>query len=330
MGSILAVSSLVAFALLLFPRRTTGPRTVPLNVEACKARLGEIEARLKRGNLSAAEADAARLALLAQLRSSSWAIGPGLGRAARKLIAPAAIFLLIVGVGAAVPQLADTPEARGSADANPTWDPGSDGDMLASLTDYARSVGAAGAETTPADGDLLPDVNVMIERLAARLQTDPGDVNGWRMLGWSYLNMQRYERAAAAYAKAVELDPSSAELKSLYEDAKRKTANSGSLQTGAITASADGLGAKATTPEGTSLQQSDAAIRGMVDGLATRLESSPRDVEGWMSLMRSRVVLGEKEVAATAFRKALDVFKDDAAAATKIMATAVELGLKTE
>jgi cytochrome c-type biogenesis protein CcmH/NrfG len=328
-GWILVVSSLVTFALLLFPRRTTGSRTVPLNVEACKARLDEIEARLKCGNVSAAEADAARLALLAQLRSSSWGIGQGLGRAPRTLIAPAAIFLLIVGVGASYSQLANTPEARGSADANPTWEPPLDGEMLASLTDFTRSVGAAGAET-PADGNLLPDVNVMIERLAARLQTDPGDVNGWRMLGWSYLNMQRYEQAAAAYAKAVELDPSSAELKSLYEDAKRKTANSGSLQTGAITASADGLGAKATTPEGTSLQQSDAAIREMVDGLATRLESSPRDVEGWMSLMRSRVVLGEKEVAATAFRKALDVFKDDAAAAAKIMATAVELGLKTE
>jgi cytochrome c-type biogenesis protein CcmH len=68
----------------------------------------------------------------------------------------------------------------------------------------------------------------------------------------------------------------------------------------------------------------------MVDGLANRLESSPRDVEGWTRLMRSRVVLGEKEVAVTAFRKALDVFKDDAAAAAKIMAAAAELGLKAE
>ena len=55
----------------------------------------------------------------------------------------------------------------------------------------------------------------------------------------------------------------------------------------------------------------------MVDGLADRLESSPRDVEGWTRLMRSRVVLGEREVAATAFRKALDVFKDDAAASSQ-------------
>jgi hypothetical protein len=41
-------------------------------------------------------------------------------------------------------------------------------------------------------------------------------------------------------------------------------------------------------------------------------------------------VLGEKEAAATAFRTALDVFKDDAAAAAKIMAAAVELRLKAE
>ena len=249
---------------------------------------------------------------------------------ARKLIAPAAVFLLIVGVGAAVSQLADAPEGPGSADMNSERDPGSDGDMLASLTDYTRSIGADGATSTPADGNLLPDVNVMIERLAARLQTAPGDVKGWRMLGWSYFNMQRYEQAAAAYAKAVELDPSSAELKRLYEEAKAKASNSDNLQTGAIAGSADGPGAKAATSEGTPPHQSNAAIRGMVDGLADRLESSPRDVEGWTSLMRSRVVLGEKEVAATAFRKALDVFKDDAAASGKIIAAAAELGLKAE
>jgi cytochrome c-type biogenesis protein CcmH len=68
----------------------------------------------------------------------------------------------------------------------------------------------------------------------------------------------------------------------------------------------------------------------MVDGLADRLESSPRDVEGWTRLMRSRVVLGERDVATTAFRKALDVFKDDSAASAKITAAATELGLKSE
>jgi cytochrome c-type biogenesis protein CcmH len=76
--------------------------------------------------------------------------------------------------------------------------------------------------------------------------------------------------------------------------------------------------------------EQDAAVRSMVDGLAKRLESSPRDVEGWTRLMRSRVVLGEREVAATAFRKALEVFKDDTTATGRITAAAIELGLKAE
>ena len=41
-------------------------------------------------------------------------------------------------------------------------------------------------------------------------------------------------------------------------------------------------------------------------------------------------LLGEKEVAVAAFRKALDVFKDDAAASSRITAAASELGLKVE
>jgi cytochrome c-type biogenesis protein CcmH len=158
----------------------------------------------------------------------------------------------------------------------------------------------------------------MIERLAARLEAAPGDVKGWRMLGWSYFNTARYKQAAAAYAKAAELEPGSPEIKRLYEEAKAKAAESD----GAETASQ----AEAKTEAAAATEH----IRSMVDGLAQRLESSPRDLEGWTRLMRSRVVLGEREVAVTALRRALEVFKDDAAAAGKIAAAAAELGLKTE
>ena len=209
--------------------------------------------------------------------------------------------------------------------------------MLASLTDYTRSIGAEEPASTPADGKLLPDVNTMIERLAARLETTPEDIKGWRMLGWSYFHTARYEQAATAFARAIELDPSSAELKRSYEEAKAKASNSAnsetasSLQTGAVGKGGDGPGAeKIAKSEAMPPHERDAAIRSMVDGLADRLESSPRDVEGWTRLMRSRVVLGEREVAATAFRKALDVFKDDSAASAKITAAATELGLKAE
>jgi hypothetical protein len=77
-------------------------------------------------------------------------------------------------------------------------------------------------------------------------------------------------------------------------------------------------------------REHDAAIHSTVDGLANRLESSPRDIEGWTLLMRSRVVLGEREAAATAFRRALEVFKDDTSASDEITAVAIEIGLKDE
>ena len=174
----------------------------------------------------------------------------------------------------------------------------------------------------------------MIERLAARLKTAPGDLKGWRMLGWSYLHTGRYKQAAIALARAAELDPNSAELKLAYEEAKAKASESdkletvSSLLTGAVGKGGDGPSAeKNTKSQGMAPSEH---IRSMVEGLANRLESSPRDVDGWTRLMRSRVVLGEREVAATTFRKALEVFKDDAAASGKIAAAAIELGLKAE
>src|SRR4029453_8598716 len=73
--------------------------------------------------------------------------------------------------------------------------------------------------------------------------------------------------------------------------------------------------------------QQQAMIRGMVSNLADRLESKPRDEEGWMRLIRSRVVLGEEDAARAALARALAVFADDASAGGRITAAAKELGL---
>jgi len=248
-------------------------------------------------------------------------------------------FLLVAGIGAVTSYVGDPPEATGSGDtiSFSLSRSGSNGEMLARLKDYTRSTGTEEPASMPAAGKLLPDVNTMIERLAARLETTPEDIKAWRMLGWSYFQTGRYEQAATAYARAVELDPSSAELKLSYEEAKAKASESdnletaSSLQTEAVGKGGDGLSVeKVTKSKAMPPRERDAAIRSMVDGLADRLESSPRDVEGWTRLMRSRVVLGEREVAATAFLKALEVFKDDSAASGKITAAAIELGLKAE
>jgi cytochrome c-type biogenesis protein CcmH len=52
------------------------------------------------------------------------------------------------------------------------------------------------------------------------------------------------------------------------------------------------------------------AIRGMVDGLAARLEAEPNDVEGWRRLGRARLVLGERDKARAAYAKAAELAPD--------------------
>jgi cytochrome c-type biogenesis protein CcmH len=254
------------------------------------------------------------------------------------LVEAGAVFLVIVGIGAAVSLVRDLPQAIGSevSDSESQRSTGADDEILSQLNEYAASVEDEKIPSKAA-GEKLPDVDTMIERLAARLMTSPNDLQGWRMLGWSYFNMQRYDDAATAYAKAVELDPSSADLKRAYDEAKAKASGNESLNTGSVSPphAADKGGdaphaAAIAKAEEAAPHEGNAAIRAMVDGLASRLDTSPRDVDGWARLIRSRVVLGEKEAAATALRKALDVFKDDSDASGKISASATELGLKVE
>jgi cytochrome c-type biogenesis protein CcmH len=71
-----------------------------------------------------------------------------------------------------------------------------------------------------------------------------------------------------------------------------------------------------------------AMIRGMVDGLASRLEQSPRDADGWIKLIRSRIVLGETELAKQALARGLEVFAEEAQQRDRIIAAAQKLGLK--
>ena len=71
-----------------------------------------------------------------------------------------------------------------------------------------------------------------------------------------------------------------------------------------------------------------AMIRKMVDGLASRLQKQPRDLEGWSRLIRSRAVLGETQEAKSALAKAREVFADTPEALAAIAATSREVGLE--
>ena len=269
-------------------------------------------------------------------------------------------------------------------------------------------------------GGLAP-VDVMIERLAQRLRENSSDTEGWRMLGWSYFSTGHFAQAAAAYARAIELSPDVASLRSSRGEALVSAADgvvTGEARTGfeealrldpkdprarffmglakaqsgdkvsalddwiAILNEADpnepwmsdliqratdigrelGVDLSKRLPQSRivasdspkpRLEPADRArtgqpgpsaedvrsaeampparrlamIRDMVDRLAQRLEQQPRDIEGWIKLMRSRLVLGEPEAAKQAFERALATFDDTPKEQDRIAAAARDLGL---
>lgn len=63
-----------------------------------------------------------------------------------------------------------------------------------------------GRPDVPSGAGSQPDVGAMVSSLAERLETQPDDVNGWKMLGRSYMTLGDYDAAVEAYERAVELE----------------------------------------------------------------------------------------------------------------------------
>jgi cytochrome c-type biogenesis protein CcmH len=252
-----------------------------------------------------------------------------------------------------------------------------------------RGPGVATASAATPNGP--QDVGAMISSLEAKLKADPNDAEGWRMLGWSFFQTQRYAEAAMAYKRATALKPDNADYWSSLGEAL-VTAGPGTVPAearaafekavaldpkdpraryfigvakdmagdhkGAIddwfallkdtpagapweadvrrtiqavgekdkidvatrlaalkpaapvpgTAAAaipgpdpDQMRAATQLPAG----QQEAMIAGMVEGLAAKLKANPRNVEGWIMLMRSYTTLGRGSDAGVAYRAAV-------------------------
>jgi cytochrome c-type biogenesis protein CcmH len=85
------------------------------------------------------------------------------------------------------------------------------------------------------------------------------------------------------------------------------------------------LAAASSIPPG----EQQAMVEQMVARLEGRLKSDPRDEQGWIRLMRSRMVLGQSDRAAAALRSGLSAFKGDGAAEARLKAAGAELGVPT-
>lgn len=204
----------------------------------------------------------------------------------------------------------------------------SDGRAIERLRQYANSIKAKQQllATSQSQGggeaaESLPDVDTMIARLAARLEKQPNDVEGWRMLGWSYLRTSKYQKAIEAYRAALALDPKNDEIKTALDEAQ--TAASGKSSWEAAQSDIDQQAIGPANADG----ENKPMITAMVERLARRLESSPNDVDGWVRLMRARTVLGEIDQARDALRNALAAFAQDDASRVRLAAAAKEFGL---
>ena len=144
------------------------------------------------------------------------------------------------------------------------------------------------------DSDTTP---AMVDRLAERLKKSGSDPDGWTMLIRSYLTLGDKDKAATAIKDArAALASDPAKLQFFNEALQRFKINDAAN-------AAPSIGADAAAKPPVSDQasnQTDEMVRGMVLKLAERLKRDGSDIDGWMRLVRSYVVLGEREKAQSA------------------------------
>jgi cytochrome c-type biogenesis protein CcmH len=166
---------------------------------------------------------------------------------------------------------------------------------------------AAGPDESPLEGgpetaegqaikQLPPDqqrqmIEGMVAKLAARLEANPDDADGWRRLARAYGVMHQpgkakdaLDRAAVADAKAAGGPVDKAPAAAIPENAPNTAA---------------GQAIQQMSPD----EQAE-MIRGMVDKLAAKLEANPDDADGWRKLARAYQVLGQPDKAKTALDRA--------------------------
>ena len=157
------------------------------------------------------------------------------------------------------------------------------------------------------NGDTTP---AMVERLAERLKKSGSDPEGWTMLIRSYLTLGDKDKAAIAIRDArAALADDPAKLQ-LFNEALQgfKIDDAASAAPATVAPPA----AQPPVPDQAS-KQTDEMVRGMVSKLAERLKRDGSDIDGWMRLVRSYVVLGEREralSAATAARQSIGADAD--------------------
>lgn len=362
---IVAALSVVSVAVLWFgARRAAGSRledSASARIAIYRDQLAEIDADLARGTIDAGDAASHRTEVARRLlaASASQDVAQNVGRRwfmpVPALLVP--LFALAIYARVGAPGMPDLPQAERLAQAEKS------NDLEALVYKVERHLAQHPDDVTGWDV-VLPSYQAMgrfgdAAQAYRRLIVLKGPsaelyANLAEMLMFSGNGLMPAEGAAAA-REALKLDPKHSKARyyealGLVQDGKAAEALA-RFETLLAEAPPDApwrdavvkqiaeLKVAGTKPSGPSQEQVDAAgsmsaadqqemIRSMVDGLAAKLEADPKNLEGWLRLIRARVVLKEADIAKAALQKARSTFDGDQGALGELAALAAELELK--
>ncbi len=380
--------AVTASALTIPLVRRHDSRTRPDDLEVLKGQLAEIDAQVAGGAVRSEEADGLRAEIKRRLLTEG-----RLEQSASRPLPKAALPWLALGVTSV---LAIAATGLYATFGSPT---------VPSVT--SDPVASEAQPQPQANPHAIADIATLIGQLEAKMRQHPGDPEGWRMLGWSYMQTRRPADAATAYARAAALDPKNADYLSAEGEALTQAAG-GQVTPAALAAFRRAIAADANDPRaryflaafkdeqgdhagaiadwtallknapqdapwaaqvrgviertarhynvniaipaqtaqtsapakatasaapGPTADQIAAArgmsdndrqtmIRGMVERLAGELKENPRNEEGWVRLMRARMVLGDPLAAAAAYRDARKAFAGQSAETSALQVAA--------
>jgi cytochrome c-type biogenesis protein CcmH len=168
------------------------------------------------------------------------------------------------------------------------------------------------------------------DALQKLLAIEPGDPRAQFYLALALKQEGKVPEALAAFEQIVRTSPAGAPWLPLVNDhiAGLKGDTPAAQQAG--TPLGNPTGEDIAAAQDMSAGDRTAMIEGMVGSLAEKLKSEPKNFEGWIRIIRSYSVLGQKDKATDALKQGLAVFPADGSEGKQLLALAGELGLKAD
>jgi cytochrome c-type biogenesis protein CcmH len=189
----------------------------------------------------------------------------------------------------------------------------------------ARLDGLAETLMATADGVVTEEARQVLEQ-ALRLQPDNPKASFYLALGLEQAG--KAGEAKAAFEALAKQSPAEAPWLPLVTEHIAK--NGGGLPSGPANAPGNPTAADVAAAENLNAGDQQQMIKGMVASLDARLTADPNNLEGWLRLVRSYVVLQDKDRAVGALQRALAAFPASSEQGKQLLALARELDIATE